>query len=42
VKGAWTSGGHAFDDKMACVNCRCSWQTQQRRPTYCRSKDRAA
>jgi len=35
VKGSWTSGGHAFDDRMRCSQCRRSWQNQQRRPSYC-------
>ncbi len=35
VKGAWTSGGHAFDDRMVCTNCGHRWQVQQRRPSYC-------
>lgn len=35
VKGDWTAGGHAFDDAMVCANCRRTWRSQQRRPTYC-------
>lgn len=35
VKGAWTAGGHAFDDRMQCAHCRRSWGSQQHRPTYC-------
>ena len=35
IKGGWTAGGHAFDDRMACTNCRRTWQKQQSRPSYC-------
>jgi len=35
VKGGWSAGGHAFDDRMRCTHCRRSWESQQRRPTYC-------
>jgi len=35
VKGGWSAGGHTFDDRMRCTHCRRSWESQQRRPTYC-------
>lgn len=35
IKGDWTAGGHAFDDRMACTDCRRTWQAQQKRPSYC-------
>ncbi len=35
VKGAWTSGGHAFNDHLICTRCRKTWKTQQSRPSYC-------
>jgi hypothetical protein len=36
IKGAWTAGGHNFDDGMCCSHCRRSWASQQKSPTYCR------
>ena len=35
-KGAWTAGGHNFDDGMHCSHCRLSWARQQKLPIYCR------
>jgi hypothetical protein len=36
IKGAWTAGGHSFNDAMRCSSCRRSWVRQQESPTYCR------
>jgi hypothetical protein len=36
IKGAWTAGGHNFDDAMLCAHCGRSWSRQQESPTYCR------
>jgi hypothetical protein len=35
IKGAWSAGGHNFDDAMRCAHCRRTWSAQQRSPTYC-------